>query len=155
MLANKPHVIAFVNMRDDDRPSASILPCISAGRYGALDEKWAIYPDRASAESAIRHWDDVDSDSGFYFAVPATAIFPDYGKVDPNGPLTAEQRNALFATFGEVFADTNDEARYAFTRLVLGLDPDAPVSWSSAATPRCITAGEASKVLDALNLLNV
>lgn len=69
-------------------------------------------------------------------------------------PVTHEQRGALFASFGEVFGHTDNEQRYAFTRLALGLPADEVVSWS-AHKPGALSKTEASKVLDTLNLLNV
>lgn len=74
--------------------------------------------------------------------------------IDPNGPLTDDQRNALFAAFSDVFGGNDQEQRLAFTRLVLNKPGTAQVSWSRHKAGR-LTAGEASKVLDALNLLNV
>jgi hypothetical protein len=75
-------------------------------------------------------------------------------QTDPNGPLTAEQRAALFAGFSDVFGTAGNEQRYAFTRMVLGKSAHESVSWSTH-KPGRLTYGEASKVLDALNLLNV
>lgn len=69
-------------------------------------------------------------------------------------PIQPSQRSALFATFGEVFADTSNESRYAFTRLILGKPADAVVSWSGN-KPGAISAAEASMVLHALDNLNV
>lgn len=74
--------------------------------------------------------------------------------IDPNGPLTDDQRRALFGAFGEVFGHTDQAQRLAFTRMVLGKHADAVVSWSKNKTGR-LTYGEASKVLDALDVLNV
>lgn len=71
-----------------------------------------------------------------------------------NALLTSGQRAALFASFGEVFASSSDEARYAFTRQVLGKRSDEPVSWSLT-KPGTITFDEASRLLDTLNTLNV
>ena len=78
--------------------------------------------------------------------------------VDPNGPMTDEQRSALFAGFRDVFGDDySDEQRYAFTRLALGFDPAddfTHVSWARRGKG-ALTAGEASKVLNTLRVLNV
>lgn len=73
---------------------------------------------------------------------------------DPNSPLTAEQRRALFATFTEVFGQSGSQQRYAFTRMVLDKSGDEAVSWSSD-KQGSLTIADASKVLDALNILNV
>ena len=69
--------------------------------------------------------------------------------VDPNAPLTDDQRRALFAAYGDAFRDTTNEGRYSFTRLVLGLDPLVLVSWT-ARSDYAITTAEADKVLAAL-----
>ena len=69
-------------------------------------------------------------------------------------PIAADQRSALFAAFGEVFGHVDDAARYAFTRLVLGKPSSATVSWSSNKIG-ALTRAEASRVLDALDVLNV
>ena len=74
--------------------------------------------------------------------------------IDPNGPLTAEQRAALFAGFTDVFGSSDREQRLAFSRLVLNKTSADPVSWATW-RPGTLTFAEASKVLDALNLLNV
>lgn len=73
-------------------------------------------------------------------------------EVDPNSPLTRDQRRALFAAYGDAFRDTTDEARYTFTRLVLGLDPETSVSWTDRSA-FAISNSEASQVLDALRAL--
>lgn len=89
-------------------------------------------------------WPEQDSDGNYIVDEP----------VDPRGPLTAEQRRALFANFTEVFGHSEPETRYAFTRMVLGLVPSATVSWSDH-KEGTITASMASMVLDALDALNV
>lgn len=71
---------------------------------------------------------------------------------DPNAPLTDDQRRALFATWGNVFGGDSQEARILFSRMVLGYGDRIPVSWSRT-KPGALTAGEASKVLDALSML--
>ncbi len=85
----------------------------------------------------------------------ADNVFVKSGVIEPPiVPLTREQRAALFASFTEVFGHSENEARYAFTRMVIGLGTDEVVSWSSHRSG-AISSPEASKVLDALNLLNV
>lgn len=74
--------------------------------------------------------------------------------VDPNGPMTDDQRRALFAAMRDVFGDYTDEQRYAVTRLALGRASFDVVSWSRYGAGR-LTAGEASRVLDYLQALNV
>jgi hypothetical protein len=71
--------------------------------------------------------------------------------VDPNAPLSDDQRRALFAAFRDVFPNsTGEHARYVFTRVVLGKEAGTTVSWSSH-KPGALTHGEASRVLDALS----
>jgi hypothetical protein len=70
--------------------------------------------------------------------------------VDPNGPLTDDQRKALFAGVREAFGDIDAEERYAFTRKVLGKQPGWDVSWAEG-KPGCITYAEASRLLDVLD----
>lgn len=74
--------------------------------------------------------------------------------IDPNAPMTDEQRSALFAAMRDVFGDYSDAQRYAVTRLALGRASFDVVSWSRYGAGR-LTAGEASKVLDYLGALNV
>lgn len=74
--------------------------------------------------------------------------------IDPNGPMTDDQRRALFAAMRDVFGDYTDEQRYAVTRLALGRASFDVVSWSRYGAGR-LTAGEASRVLDYLQALNV
>lgn len=62
-------------------------------------------------------------------------------------PLREDQRRALFAAFTDVFGRSKDQARYVFTRMVLG--KTGTVSWSSNKYGT-ITVAEASKVLTAL-----
>jgi hypothetical protein len=78
----------------------------------------------------------------------------DEDEADASVAIRPDQRAALFATFTEVFGHSEEEARYAFTRMVLGHGADEVVSWSEN-KPGALSATEASKVLDALNLLNV
>lgn len=66
-----------------------------------------------------------------------------------DAPLREDQRKALFASFSDVFADSDQSTRLAFTRLVLGMSHDEPVSWSTW-KPGALTVRQASKVLDAL-----
>jgi hypothetical protein len=73
--------------------------------------------------------------------------------VNPDDPLTADHRRALFAAYDDAFRDTTSEGRYAFTRLVLGLDPEDRVSWSENKWLTAITIGEAEKVIAALKAL--
>lgn len=73
---------------------------------------------------------------------------------DDSAPIRPDQRAALFATFAEVFGHSEDEARYAFTRMVLRFPSFRVVSWSEN-KPGALSAAEASQVLDALNVLNV
>lgn len=75
-----------------------------------------------------------------------------YIVADPNAPITKEQRRALFATFTEVFGESEQAKRLAFTKMVLG--GNLVRSWS-AHKPGALTVSEASKVLDALDNLNV
>lgn len=70
--------------------------------------------------------------------------------VDPNGPLTDDQRKALFSGVREAFGDIDSGERYAFTRKVLGKKPGHDVSWAHG-KPGTITAGEASRLLDVLD----
>jgi hypothetical protein len=71
----------------------------------------------------------------------------------PTERMAGEQRSALFAAYSNVFADPDDPAaRYAFTRMALGLPSDATVSWSRYGAG-ALTAEQASKVLDALAML--
>lgn len=80
---------------------------------------------------------------------------PAQHRTDTFGPLTEEQRRALFASFGEVFGDAAQPQRIAFTAMVLGKDPRTEaISWSQN-KPGALTADEASKVLDALDALSV
>ncbi len=69
-------------------------------------------------------------------------------------PMSDDQRFALFGVFGNVFTDSEQEKRYAFTRLVLGKSIDEPVSWSRYKAG-ALTAGEANVLLNALNTLDV
>lgn len=74
---------------------------------------------------------------------------------DPNAPITETQRRALFSVFAEVFGASEQTQRIAFTAMVLGKDPEkVAISWSSN-KPGALTVAEASKVLDALDRLNV
>lgn len=75
-------------------------------------------------------------------------------RINPNAPITAEQRRALFVTFTDVFGASEQAQRLAFTRMVLGADAGDRVSWSSN-KPGALTVSEASRVLDALDALNV
>lgn len=68
---------------------------------------------------------------------------------DNSGPLREDQRKALFASFSDVFSDSDQSTRLAFTRLVLGKSHDEAVSWSTW-KPGALTVRQASKVLDAL-----
>lgn len=72
--------------------------------------------------------------------------------LDLSGPLASEQRQALFAGFNDVFASRRAGARYIFTNLVLGNDPNTIVSWSEW-KQGALTRNQASKVLDALSAL--
>lgn len=94
---------------------------------------------------------DFDDLTDVYVA-PVAAAFDDWE--DPIDPITADQRRALFATFTDVFGQSGSEQRHAFTRMALCRPVDDVVSWSSA-RHGSLTFAEASKVLDALNLLNV
>lgn len=74
-----------------------------------------------------------------------------------DGPVECEperirddQRRALFAAFGQVFGVPYRDARVMFTRMILGKDVDAPVSWSCW-NKAAITADEASRLLDVLD----
>lgn len=147
-IANQPHVVAFAN------DNATLLPCYAFGEYGAIDpkNKYAIYADREAADLAVRHW--ALEGGPVYFSVPVTALFPDFIQHDPDGPLTDDQRRALFASFGAVFGQREADTRYAFTRMVLGKSANEYVSWSSHKYGT-LTYAEASKVLDALNVLDV
>lgn len=78
----------------------------------------------------------------------------DYEDDAESEAILPAQRAALFAAFMEVFGHGDDETRYAFTRLVLGLPSNCIVSWSDN-KPGALSAAEASKVLDALDGLNV
>lgn len=73
-------------------------------------------------------------------------------RVDPNGPLTDDQRRALFGGLRDAGLGEDGPSRYRFTRAVLGKDASAAVSWSvhKAGT---ITAGEASRLLDVLDAI--
>lgn len=87
-------------------------------------------------------WPTQDED-GNYVVVPA----------DTSGPLTDEQRRALFAAFREAFDGADDTDRYTFTRKILGKPAAAVVSWSDAKRGT-ITANEASRLLDVLAAVN-
>lgn len=80
-------------------------------------------------------WPQQDED-GNYIAVAA----------DTSGPLTGEQRKALFVNFRELFG-ADDDARYRFTRKALGKRNGEVVSWS-ADKPGALTQDEASRLLD-------
>lgn len=67
-----------------------------------------------------------------------------------DGPLRDDQRRALFASFSQVFGAPHKPVRDLFTRMILGKDVDAPVSWSTWANGT-ITAAEASRLLDVLD----
>jgi len=73
-------------------------------------------------------------------------------EVDPDAPLSDDLRKALFAAYGDAFRDTTDEARYTFTRLVLGLSDDVPVSWTNR-REHAISNFEAGLVLNSLRAL--
>jgi hypothetical protein len=90
-------------------------------------------------------WPQRDDDGNY---APAAPPF------DPDAPVKEDQRRALFATFGEVFGDTDQAKRIAFTRMVLGTPASADLSWSPT-KPGYLTVAQASRVLDALNVLNV
>lgn len=66
--------------------------------------------------------------------------------VDTSGPITEDQRRALFAGFRELFG-ADDGARYRFTRKALGKRNGEVVSWS-ADKPGALTQDEASRLLD-------
>lgn len=87
-------------------------------------------------------WPTQDED-GNYVVVPT----------DTSGPLTDEQRRALFAAFREAFDGADDTDRYTFTRKILGKPAAAVVSWSDAKRGT-ITADEASRLLDVLAAVN-
>lgn len=99
---------------------------------------------------AVEYYDTTLTDTERVMLACAASLL-ERVKVNPNGPMTQEQRGALFASFGEVFGHTDRPARLAFTGMVLGKNPER-LSWSNHGG---ITYGEASKVLDALDLLNV
>lgn len=84
------------------------------------------------------------------FAWPQRNDDGDY--VEAPKPLTEDQRRALFAAFGDVFRDSEQETRLSFTRLVLGKSEDEPVSWSTT-KPGALSTVEAGQVLDALSFL--
>lgn len=69
-------------------------------------------------------------------------------------PITRGQRRHMFLLFSSVFGHTEDAARYAFTRLVLGVDPDYAVSWSDN-KPGALSSDEAARVIAALDFLDV
>lgn len=69
---------------------------------------------------------------------------------DPNGPLTDEQRSAIFASLRDAFGQIPDvEKRRAFISGATG----RPLGEASLASksPHTITYGEASRVLDLLS----
>lgn len=79
----------------------------------------------------------------------------DLGSADEedDSPVREDQRRALFALFGEVFTDSEQDKRLAFTRMVLGKGADEPVSWSPRASG-ALTVAEAYRLLEALDGLN-
>lgn len=75
----------------------------------------------------------------------------------PYERIRDDQRRALFAAFYGVFGWRDHErgfgfsqARKVFTRMILGLDVDAPVSWSTCSVGT-ISASQASRLLDVLD----
>lgn len=119
------------------------------------------------ADAFIVRWDDVADDYDYAKDVydyastmdePARTrimdtvaeIWPTI-EIDPNGPLTDDQRKALFAGFRDAFGyDADAEDRYLFTRKVLGKPGGHDVSWA-ADKPGTITYAEASRLLDVLD----
>lgn len=70
--------------------------------------------------------------------------------VDPNGPLTADQRKSLFASWSVNFtAEASRENRHAFTKAVLG--DDVNPSWRDVGG---ITAGQADRLLRAMEVVS-
>lgn len=131
-----------------------MAPDLSDGDAGA-EFAYHIYTEGASIRLVARDLYAKYNVSGSVdtFTWPETDADGNY--VDENSPLTDDQRSALFATFGEVFADSDQDKRLAFTGMVLNKDPRAvAISWSRH-KPGALTYGEASQVLDALNVLNV
>lgn len=91
----------------------------------------------------------------FNIIVPDPADGPDASVVPVpfgSGPLTADQRRALFAGCRNVFGDILNQDRYALTRAVLDLPADAPVSWSSV-DDHAITYKQASHLLNVLSVM--
>ncbi len=85
--------------------------------------------------------------------IPLDSIQWPQAEVDASGPLTVDQRRALFASFHEVFTSRRNGARYVFTNMVLGNDPNTGVSWSEY-SHNAITRHQASQVLGALAALS-
>lgn len=86
-------------------------------------------------------WPSMDEDGNYYL--------PD-ASIDTSGPLTDDQRKALFAGFRDAFGPIDAEYRYRFTRKVLGKPDGHYVSWA-ADKPGTITAAEADRLLDVLD----
>jgi hypothetical protein len=83
-------------------------------------------------------WPQQDDD-GNYVVAP----------VDNSGPMTAEQRKALFALWRIAFDDGGGRVeRHAFTRAVLGAN--VRPSWSAAGN---LTTNQASRLLDVLGVV--
>lgn len=110
-----------------------------------------IYADfeiEGTADSLV--WPDQDDDGNYIVAAPVAAP-----EVDNSGLFSEDQRRALFALFGDVFGGSDQPQRIAFTAMVLGKNPQTDaISWSRY-KPGALTANEASRVLDALDALNV
>lgn len=109
---------------------------VMAGNYQS-----AVNQSRQEADIATRRADGYEQD------LVQIRHFIDQKRIDPNGPLTDEQRRALFGGFRDAGLDESGPARYRFTRAVLGKDANATVSWSTHKAGT-ITAGEASRLLD-------
>lgn len=73
-------------------------------------------------------------------------------RIDANGPLTADQRRALFAAMRDAGIEDSNANRYKITRAILGKSTGEPVSWSDH-KPGWITYGEASRLLDVLKVM--
>lgn len=69
---------------------------------------------------------------------------------DPNGPMTDEQRRALFAAWRDADLSERQVDRHDFTRTVL--DTTGKVSWARSGSG-ALTAGQADRLLEVLRML--
>lgn len=139
---------------EDNIGGAYIIPADSPDDGWGAEFAYHVYCTVGEEPRVVAHDLYAKHTVGGYASAIVWPSEEDYEDTDDSGLIQPGQRAALFATFAEVFGHSEDEARYAFTRLVLGMGGAEDVSWSDN-KPGAITAEEASKVLDALSLLNV